>query len=410
MTKGVENLVGAAGVRRLLAAIASSDGCPPEVLRELQRALSEVEATDRGNGVLSPPNDRMAALLLSFVATRAADRQTADGATMGARLAEEDLASLPGWLAARTHRRPFVVPSRETIKVPNQFRLALLGDWGSGSYGASVSAATIESSAPAFDAVLHLGGVYYAGTRAEVVERFLNLWPDVPGARSWALNSNREMFSGGEGYFDVTLADQRFAGQRGSSCFAWENDYFLFLGLDTGYEEHKLGSEQQAWLHAVANARPHKKLILFSHHEPFSALEPATSEAGATLALALRGLLQERRVAAWYWGHEQRCVFFEQHAQWGVWGRCVGHGGVPRARDYFAGPPESTNIDGSSWRSVQPAHVPEAWVLDGPNGYVPGHEEEYAPNGYVSLHFERAVVHEEVRAPDGTLLLAHDAS
>jgi hypothetical protein len=426
MANGAAVVVGAGGVKRFAGLIrknltvqASSgpyevDCQGPEVaaaLTELNEAVAAVTTADRGHGVLFVPEDRTAALLMSFLASQAAAHGAgADEGFLEAQLAQDDVCGwvakfVPAWLKGRFKKQPFVVPSGTTIKVANDFRLAVLGDWGSGLYGAPLSAASIQIAKPAFDSLLHLGDVYYAGTKQEVAERFLNLWPDVRRASSWALNSNHEMYSGGEGYFGVTLADARFATQQGASCFAWENDHFLFLGLDTGYQDHDIGDEQRAWILDVAGTSS-KKLILFSHHQPFSAFE----KAGPKLVVALGKLLEARRVAAWYWGHEHRCVFFEQHEEWSLWGRCVGHGGYPELRDKFEGEPESTNPDGSSWRHVQRAGVPDAWVLDGPNPNVREHSEKYAPNGYVALHFDGPVVHEKVHAPDGTLLLAKDVS
>jgi len=426
MVKAAETVVGANSVKRFAAAIGKYlesqsvpgafelDGRDPAVtaaIAELTQAVENVTVEDRGDGVLFVPENRTAALLMSFLAGQAAQHcARTNERFLEAQLAEDDLGGwaakfVPAWIKGRFKKHAFVSPDQTPLEVPNDFRLVLLGDWGSGLYGAPISAASIQGARPAFDALLHLGDVYYAGTKEEAVERFLNLWPDVPGATSWALNSNHEMYSGGEGYFDVTLADVRFAQQRGSSCFAWENDHFLFVGLDTGYEEHDIGNEQRAWLRELSSTKSSKRLVLFSHHQPFSAFETE----GSKLISALSGLLETGRVAAWYWGHEHRCVFFERHSAWSLWGRCVGHGGYPQKRDAFDELPESTNPDGSSWREVRRAGVPNAWVLDGPNPNVPGHAEKYAPHGYVALHFDGPLVHETVHAPDGTLLLAHDA-
>lgn len=387
-----------------------SEALHPDAQRamdELTEAVEIIAARGRDDGVLFVPDNRTAALLMSFIAHKQPEPKT-EPEFFEAQLAHDDFAGwvsefLPAWLKGRVTKHDFVKPSG-LFAAPNDFRLAVVGDWGSGLYGAPVSAASIQLTKPAFDALLHLGDVYYAGTKREETERFLNLWPDVPGASNWTLNSNHEMYSGGEGLFEVTLKDERFKYQAGSSCFAWENSHFLFLGLDTAYEDHAIGSEQKLWIYERAQAAPNKKLILFSHHQPFSAFETD----GPKLTQALGDLLSARRVAAWYWGHEHRCVFFERHEGWSMWGRCIGHGGYPEKRDTFNGPPESTNKDGSSWREVTRASVPEAWVLDGPNPYIYGHSEEYSPNGYLALHFEGPVIHETIHAPDGSLLLKKD--
>lgn len=417
-------VVGASSVKRFAVAIQKRlvkqaatgpfesqtiDAVTDQAIQELNDAVQCVAEADQDNGVLFVPNNQTAALLMSFLAEKQPlPEAKASTQVLEAELGHEDIGGwvsqfLPAWLKGRFSKHDFVKPGA-VVRVPNDFRLAVLGDWGSGLYGAPISAASIQTTKPAFNSVLHLGDVYYAGTKKEVTERFLNLWPDVPGASSWALNSNHEMFSGGSGYFETTLADARFTGQDGSSCFAWENDHFLFLGLDTAYEEHAIGAEQSRWIHERAQAASGKRLILFSHHQPFSAFETD----GARLVAALGELLSSGRVAAWYWGHEHRCVFFEKHVKWSMWGRCIGHGGYPEVRDKFAEPPESTNADGSSWMHVESGRAPGAWVLDGPNQYVKENPARYGPNGYVALHFEGSVIHETVHAPDGALLMAHD--
>jgi len=379
-----------------------------ESLDLLDRALGAIAARDPGDEVLFVPDDRTAALLMSFLSEHLPEPGRSRH-PYEVDLGHDDVVGwvarfLPVWLEGHVRKHHFVPPDDRATRIPERFRVALLGDWGSGLYGAPVSASSIRATAPRFDAVVHLGDVYYAGTPREVTERFLNLWPDVPGASSWALNSNHEMFSGGEGYFDTTLRDPRFALQHGSSCFAWENEHFVVLGLDTGYDDHALGPAQLAWVRRWAAAAHARKLVLLSHHQPFSAFDGD----GPKLVAALGELLEEQRVIAWYWGHEHRCVFFRRHPRWSMWGRCVGHGGYPEKRDKFSGRPDSENGDGSSWREVSKAGVPGAWSLDGPNRYVVGHADKYSPHGYVSLHFDGPVIRESVHSPDGSLLLRHD--
>jgi hypothetical protein len=367
-------------------------------------ALAIQAATMRGLGtdVLFAPNDRTAAVVMSFLAERS-PTLTSPRPVANSDLVDWARRFVTEWFDGYSRKHGFVAPVDSATRMPDEFRLAVLGDWGSGLYGAPVSASSIRSTTPRFDALLHLGDVYYTGTRQEVVDRFLNLWPVIPGSSSWALNSSREMFSGGSGYFDTTLRDARFALQRGSSCFAWENQYFVCLGLDTGYHDGELGPEQCAWIRRRAAAAHGRKVVLFSHHPPFSAFE----HQGTKLTAALGDVLEERRVVAWYWAHEHRCVFFREHPRWSTWGRCVGHGGYPHPRDTFLSPPESVNADGSSWLEVSREGVPDGWVLDGPNRYVVGHAHKYAPHGYVSLHFDGPAIRETVHAPDSSLLLRH---
>ena len=103
----------------------------------------------------------------------------------------------------------------------------------------------------AFELLMHLGDVYYSGTEEEVQERFLDMWPRRRRqAHSRALNSNHEMYSGGFGYFELALPA---IGQK-SSYFAFENEHWLLVGLDTAYVDHDMDNEQVAWLNLVIEA------------------------------------------------------------------------------------------------------------------------------------------------------------
>src|SRR5207247_823473 len=126
-------------------------------------------------------------------------------------------------------------------------------------YGAPVAARRIQSDTDAFWMLLHLGDVYYSGTPAEIQERFLDEWPKRTDAISRALNSNHEMYSGGYAYFDMTLP--RFT--QPSSYFAFCNDHWLLIGLDTGYVDHDLDDEQAAWVNYVAGQSPTSRVVLF---------------------------------------------------------------------------------------------------------------------------------------------------
>ena len=47
---------------------------------------------------------------------------------------------------------------------------------------------------------------------------------------------------------------------------------------------------------------------------------------------------------------------------------------------------------------------PGAFVLDGRNEYIQGHETEYVPHGYVTLEFDGDQMTEFVRQADGTAI------
>src|SRR5580693_6732619 len=59
-------------------------------------------------------------------------------------------------------------------------------------------------------------------------------WPGTQG-KSFALNSNHDMYAHGTGYFNTALASPIFASQNRCSYFALYNDRFRIVGLDTAY-------------------------------------------------------------------------------------------------------------------------------------------------------------------------------
>ncbi|MGE0451626.1 MAG: hypothetical protein AB7Q29_18780, partial [Vicinamibacterales bacterium] len=167
--------------------------------------------------------------------------------------------------------------------------------------------------------------------------------------------------------------------------------------LDTAYEDHDLAQDQAAWLQRLIDGAGSRKVVLVSHHQPFSLQDSQ----GPKLVAKLGNLLGRRRIFAWYWGHEHRCVLYDPHPAWGVLGRCVGHGGYPYFRDRLEALPV---VDGT-WRRMEGKNlVPGALVLDAPNKYVAGEEEKYGANGYVTLEFDGPGLQEIVHDPDGTEL------
>src|SRR6185503_4658257 len=214
---------------------AASDGPEDDALKEqigtgLEEAVTLFEAqVDRG-AVMFAPDHGPGSLLQAFLAETASGQfedllrggklDPSAGGEYEAKFDEHDLAgwaaSLLSWWRRLLKKQPYLGPPETPDRIPDHARIAILGDWGSGRYGAPVSAATIASARPAYDMVLHLGDVYYAGTSKEVQQRFLDAWPKVPGALNRALNSNHEMYSGGQGYFGLTLP----AFNQPASCFA----------------------------------------------------------------------------------------------------------------------------------------------------------------------------------------------
>jgi 3',5'-cyclic AMP phosphodiesterase CpdA len=290
----------------------------------------------------------------------------------------------------------------QTKRFNNNARLALLGDWGTGMYGAPESARSIEKDPNGYDVRLHLGDVYYSGNKDEVKERFLDIWPKnkTNNEINRACNSNHEMYTGGDAYFDQTLANFN----QSASYFALENDHWILAGLDTAYKGKDLHGNQVAWLTELINNAGGRRVVLFSHHQPFSPFDGGNEK----VTNKLSELLSTQKIFGWYWGHEHRCVIYEQHPAWKLFGRCVGHGGYAYFRDKLGSAQTVNNgHQDTVWKRLEPKNAaPAGIILDGPNPYLPPHgkAEKYGPHGYMTLKFDDNHLVEIVHAPDGTVL------
>jgi calcineurin-like phosphoesterase family protein len=231
-------------------------------------------------------------------------------------------------------KRKFNENSAPTVKLEDSVRLVVVGDWGTGVPRAQrvaeqMNAVLDQGQRAGLDQhVIHLGDVYYSGWPDEYEKRCLKYWPVEPGDShaigSWSLNGNHDMYSGGDGYFDTLLADSRFERQQRSSWFKLENGDWKILGLDTAYDDHDLRDPQADWVAREVDGS--KRVLLLSHHQLFST-DP--DKGGPKLEKKLKPVLDSGRVTSWFWGHEHRCVVYEQgHGGVGL-PSCVGHGGVP---------------------------------------------------------------------------------
>ena len=139
-----------------------------------------------------------------------------------------------------------------------------------------------------------------------------------------------------------------------------------------------------------------RKVILFSHHQPFSRL----NQQGPDLQAALAGLPP---IAAWYWGHEHECIIYDKHPKFGL-GRCIGHGGIPSPRkSEVLSAPLDRSLNGISWKRLSAtANAPSSLALDGPNSLVKGEEAKFGPHGYLTLEFDGPDLVERVHLPDGS--------
>ena len=231
--------------------------------------------------------------------------------------------------------------------VQNEIRISLAADWGTGT----LESQEIAHLMAAFDPhhTIHLGDVYYVGTKKEVRENFFSpvAWP-LGSLGSFALNGNHEMYARGIGYFTVLLdklgmrnpANGQFGKQK-ASFFCLENDFWRIIGLDTGYNSIrkiplmeriipptcKFPDALISWLRDhVKPAGDKRGLILLTHHQYYSAFERGYKRPARQLAEFIN------RPVLWFWGHEHRLAIYGKYAEKrGIeaFGRCIGHGGMP---------------------------------------------------------------------------------
>lgn len=366
-----------------------------ELINKLETALPAIRAEQESPGVMVTFRDPTSSQLQSFIASQPATFSAAEAGGMEAKFDSNDIF---GWFGSfftwwkKIHPYPWQTASADPEPFPNVARVALLADWGTALYGALPCAQSIANDKAGFQLVMHLGDVYYSGDDGEMDSRFLNVWPKVTGALSRGLNGNHEMYTGGQAYFSKAL--KQFGQQ--ASYFALQNDYWLLIGLDSAYADQDLNGDQATWLQSLVNKAGSRQIVLFSHHQPFSILDTPA----AAMVAKLAPILESKRIYAWYFGHEHRCLVYEPHAKWGLLGRCIGHSGFPEFRKAAQwGPPPAT----PTWRSLSGgAETPSALLLDGRNEYIKNHEDEYGPHGYVTLEFEGAKLTETFHMPDGT--------
>lgn len=372
-----------------------------QFMEELAKALKHLEEHEHVPGVLVSPDDRFTSLLQSHLARKSAEEQKLESLTTGGFEAKFDERDVLGWARSlftwvqKLRPHDWVTASPTPDPLPNKLRAAVLGDWGTGMYGAPECGKSIQKDAKDYGLLLHLGDVYYSGTSDEINDRFLKLWPDKPNAVSRACNSNHEMYTGGRAYFKQTL--KQF-GQT-ASYYALQNDHWLLVGLDSAYEEGRLAKDQVAWLQSLLATSGNRRVVLFTHHQLYSWKETP----GAKLYKDIGELVANKKIFAWYWGHEHRCMVFDQHPTWGLYARCVGHSGYPYFKDKTTeGSLGEKKHQDSVWRKVDTKNmVPGGLILEGPNPYVKGEESKYGPNGYMTLEFDDDHLNEIIHTPDG---------
>lgn len=131
-------------------------------------------------------------------------------------------------------------------KLPANARVAIVGDIGTGT---DVAAAVL-SAACKFkpDAILHLGDIYFSGTKKETNQRLVKMVREVLKKEKlqipfFTVPGNHEYFTGAVSLLnaldlDKLIYDKSQKQQASYFCLQSEDNAWQFLGMDTGYNGH----------------------------------------------------------------------------------------------------------------------------------------------------------------------------
>jgi hypothetical protein len=244
------------------------------------------------------------------------------------------------WLENLLHKHKYPSGAPKVLAMEDKVNIVMVGDFGTGNFGAGTSPSVkISQFVPSLnpDYTIHLGDTYYAGVSEEETGNFLNYWPK--GSKgSFALNSNHDMYSGGDPYFNQVVGGPMFAkSQAPWSFFAMENANWVIVGLDSAYYSSVLelymngtlgaNTAQVAFLKQIAALG--KKVIVLTHHNPIGDSGPQ-STAATPLQLykdVTAAFPAGKAPAFWYYGHVHMGAAYAPYN--GMQFRVLGHGGLP---------------------------------------------------------------------------------
>jgi hypothetical protein len=241
-----------------------------------------------------------------------------------------------------------------TVKIDSNtktnLRIAIIGDWGTGNYqdGPSKNSPAvqimqqIEKMAP--DMLIHLGDVYYAGSKKQEQENLLDQWTYNAPLGNFTMNSNHEMYDGAEAYYNTALASSLFTPYQSSkdpntgkeyppcSYFSIEYGDYIILGMDSAYNatgmylDGRITNTDQLNFMNQADSKG-KKIVLMTHHNPIDTLGEAPNKLWTDVT-ASNGLNNPPYM--WYWGHIHNGIVYNNKAASGnTLARCLGNSSIP---------------------------------------------------------------------------------
>jgi hypothetical protein len=217
-------------------------------------------------------------------------------------------------------------------RLPNTCTVLLIGDWGTHmTDNVALLRQALKKLQP--DAIIHLGDVYYSGTRFECEENVLKvldaLVAELKIARPpfFSLPGNHDYYSGGRGFYDmIARVNAALPGcEQKASYFSLRtaDDHWQFLGMDTGYNDRNPINQAAPGLVRSEIAWHRDKLehfpgttVLLSHHQLVSAkevLHPGGRHPCLNNKLQYAFHPYFDRIAAWFWGHEHCLIFFQDN-------------------------------------------------------------------------------------------------
>jgi hypothetical protein len=261
-------------------------------------------------------------------------------------------------------------PANEIVLNRPQARIAVVGDAGfKGQAQARVLQMILNrhnrNHHSAFDVILHLGDVYFAGSSGEMVTNFLGpfrVFQQPPVVPVYTLVGNHDLYYGGESFLHA-LDDLRQPGR----YFLIDTPAWRIICLDTsladgswGRLHGRLDDDQLTWLQTSINQAGTRRVIVMSHHYYVSAWKPAAD----SLREQLEHLFRDK-IFAWYWGHEHGCATYGRGAN-GFYGACVGNGSF---REKWT-QPEFPGSGSPSWYADGRCNCYQSASDDWPHGFL----------------------------------------
>ena len=235
-------------------------------------------------------------------------------------------------------------------RLPEDARVAVIGDWGTGLPDAgAMLVALLRGLRPTV--LVHLGDIYYAGTRREAAHNFADVlaaaFAEVPPRLPvFNLPGNHDYYSGGAAFYELLDRLNEGPARQAASyfCLRSERDQWQLVGMDTGFHGRNPGAafdpfatgphlhdSEAAWVRDKLD-RFTGRTILLSHHPLFSArraINGPRSGRQPNFNDRLHHVVAPclSRVAAWMWGHEHSLAIYEDGVHGLAKGRLVGCSG-----------------------------------------------------------------------------------